>query len=269
MHFHLGVTPATILWTLTLAALFVLLTVLVGRDRVRRFPWFTAAIALVTVRLMADRLLYEHLTPVHMSAVYFTLADLAVFVDLLVLIEIARRAFPGAPRFAVAVTALVAIVISALVLVVWGSWPAWNAVAAPSGLAHVRFLQMFSQKGDIFAAILAVELGILVVFLGRRFHAGWRSHPQGIAIGLSAAAIALLVTRAMLQAVGTHAVIHTRGDLTRLFALQDRVADANSAIYFAVLIWWIAVLWIDEPATRRAEPAHPEPSSSQASGQLR
>lgn len=269
MHFHFGLTAVTVLWTLTLAALFVLLTVLFGRDRVRCFPWFTASIAIITVRLMADRLLYGHLTPVHMSAVYFTLADLAVPVDLLVLIEIARRAFPGIPRRATVITTLVPIAISASVLIVWGPWPAWNTVAAPSGLAHVRLLQMFSQKGDLFAAVLAIELGILVVFLGRRFHAGWRSHPQGIVIGLSAAAISLLVTRAMLQAVGTHAVIHTRGDLSRLFALQDHISNANSAIYFAILIWWIAVLWLDEPWPRSPQPAHPEAETSQASGQLR
>lgn len=248
MRFHFALIPVLILWTLTLAALFVLLTVLFGRDRVRRFPWFAASISLITVRLMADRLLYGHLKPVHMSAVYFTLADLAVVVDLLVLIEIARRAFPGAGRRAVILTALVTIAISAAILVIWGPWPAWNTMDAPSGLAHVRFMQMFSQRGDIFAAILAIELGFLVVFLGRRFLAGWRSHPQGIAIGLSTAAMALLVTRALLQAVGTHAVIHSHTDLTRLFALQDRISSANSAIYLAVLIWWIGVLWVDEPA---------------------
>ena len=264
MHFHFGLTPVQILWTLTLAALFVLLTVLVGRERVHRFPWFTTSIGLVTLRLMADRLLYGHLTPVHMSAVYFTLADLAVVVDILVLIEIARRAFAGARRRAAVVTAFVAILISASVLIAWGPWPAWRTVAAPSGLAHVRLMQMFSQKGDVFAAILAVELGILVVFLGRRFHAGGRSHPQRIAIGLSAAAMALIVTRAFLQAVGTHSVIHSRRDLAHMFALQDRIAEANSAIYFVVLIWWIACLWIDEPAGRTAETVSSQPSKLSA-----
>ncbi|MGH9591117.1 MAG: hypothetical protein ACRD25_12035 [Terracidiphilus sp.] len=260
MHLHFALTAVQILWTLTLAALFVLLTVLVGRERVRRFPWFTAGIGLVTVRLMADRLLYGHVAPVPMSAIYFTLADLAVVLDILVLIEIARRAFSGASRRAALVTALVTVAISASTLIVWGPWPAWNTIAAPSGVAHTRFLQMFSQKGDVFAAILAVELGILVVFLGRRFRAGWRSHPQRIAIGLSAAALALLATRALLQAVGSHAAIHSRQDLARMFALQDRIAEANSAIYLLVLIWWIGSLWIDQPDGRASQPAQTEPA---------
>jgi hypothetical protein len=264
MHFHFGLTAVQILWTLTLAALFVLLTVLAGRERVRRFPWFTAGIGLVTVRLMADRLLYGHLTPARMSAIYFSLADLVVAVDILVLVEIARRAFVGAARRAVIVTVLVTVAIAASVLLLCGPWPAWNTVAAPSGVAHIRFLQMFSQKGDIFVAILTVELGILVVLLGRRFHAGWRSHSQRIAIGLSAAAMALLATRALLRVVGTHAAIHSRQDLTRLFALQDRIVDANSAIYLLVLIWWIGSLWIDEPTARASEPVPSEPASLNA-----
>ena len=264
MHFHFGLTAVQILWTLTLAALFVLLTVLVGRERVRRFPWFTAGIGLVTVRLIADRLLYGHLTPVRMSVIYFSLADLVVAIDILVLIEIARRAFAGAPRRAVIVTVLVTIAISASVLFAWGPWRAWNTAAAPSGVAHIRFLQMFSQKGDIFVAILAIELGIFVVLLGRRFHAGWRSHSQRIAIGLSGAAMALLATRALLQAVGTHAAIHSQQDLTRLFALQDRIADANGAVYLLVLIWWIGSLWIDEPTARASEGIPPEPAALKA-----
>ena len=259
MHFHFDLTAVQILWTLTLAALFVLLIVLVGRERVRRFPWFTAGIGLVTLRLMAARLLYGHLSPVRMSAIYFILADVAVVLDILVLVEIARRAFVGAGRRAALATALVTVVISAFILIVWGPWPAWNTVAAPSGVAHVRFLQMFSQKGDVLAAILAVELGILVAFLGRRFHAGWRSHPQRIAIGLSAAGLALLATRALLQIVGTHSTIHSRQDLARLFALQDRIAEANSAIYLLVLIWWIGSLWIDEPAGHPSQSTQSEP----------
>ena len=56
MHLNFGFTTVQILWTLTFAALLVLLVVLLGRDRTRRFPWFTASIALVAVRLLASRM---------------------------------------------------------------------------------------------------------------------------------------------------------------------------------------------------------------------
>lgn len=261
MHFHFALTAVQILWTLTFAALLVLLTVLAGRERIRRFPWFTASIALLALRLLAERLIYGHLAPIPTSAVFFSLADLAVLLNLLVLIEIARRAFKPARRRTLVIASLAAIAVSAGIVAAWGPWPAWKTVAAPSELSHLRFMQMLSNKGDLFAALLAVELGILVVFLGRRFHAGWRSHPQGIAIGLSAAAISLLITRATLQAIGAHTIIHSHAEFERVLGLQARIANANSAIYFGVLIWWIAVLWIDEPAASatpqlKSDPAH-------------
>lgn len=257
MHFHFELTAVQILWTLTFAALLVLLTVLVGRDRVRRFPLFTASIAFLALRLMAERLLYGHMAPIPMSVLFFALADLAVLVNLLVLLEIARHAFEGAHRRAALITSSLALVISAAVIAAWGPWPSWKTVAAHSELARVRFMQMVSQKGDMFVAILAVELGTLVVFLGRRYGAGWRSHTQRVVIGLSAAAMSLIATRATLQTIGTHATIHSHAELNRLFALQGRIADANSAIYLAVLVWWIAALWVDEPAQSAAAPAGP------------
>ncbi|HEX8710747.1 MAG TPA: hypothetical protein VF730_02655 [Terracidiphilus sp.] len=247
MHFHFTLNAVQILWTLTFAALLVLLTVLVGRERVRRFPWFTASIGLLTLRLLAERLIYGHMAPIPTSVLFFTLADLAVLLDLLVLAEIARRAFDGARRRPVVIASFAAIAVAVAVVGIWGPWPARRTVFAHSELAHVRLMQLLSEKGDIFAAVLAIELGILVVFLGRRFRAGWRSHPQGIAIGLSAAATSLLVTRAALQAIGAHTTIHSHAELEQALALQGRIANANSAIYFAVLIWWIAVLWLDEP----------------------
>ena len=38
-----------ILWTLTFAAQLVLLVVLLGRDRARRYPWFTAGVVILAV----------------------------------------------------------------------------------------------------------------------------------------------------------------------------------------------------------------------------
>ena len=47
MHFNFDFSTAQVLWTLTFAALLVLLVVLLGRDRAQRFPWFTASIAMM------------------------------------------------------------------------------------------------------------------------------------------------------------------------------------------------------------------------------
>ena len=95
MHF-LGFTIVQILWTLTFAALLVLLVVLLGRDRARRFPWFTASMVLTALRLLSSRMLYGRLAPITMSQIFLTLALIEALLCLLVAVEIARRAFSGA-----------------------------------------------------------------------------------------------------------------------------------------------------------------------------
>ncbi len=264
MQSHFELSAVLILWTLTFAALLVLLAVLVGRERIRRFPWFTASIALMALRLMVNRLLYGRLAPIPMSAIFFALADSAVVINLLVLVEIARRGFRGATRGKWVAGVLVTVAIAAAVVIIWGPWPAWKTVADPSELARIRLMQLISEKGDMLAAVLAVQLGFLFVIFGHRFHAGWRSHPQRIAIGLSTAALSLIATRAILEYVGMHAIIHSREQFARVMAFQAHVGNGNSAVYLCVVIWWIASMWIDEPqlpadqAATGADPDHPD-----------
>ena len=57
MHSNFDFSASQILWTLTFAALLVLLVVLLGRDRARRFPWFTASIATMGLLLLTSQLL--------------------------------------------------------------------------------------------------------------------------------------------------------------------------------------------------------------------
>src|ERR1700739_1041853 len=98
MHFNFDFSAVQVLWTITFAAHLVLLVVLLGRDRIRRFPWFTTAIGLVTLRLLISRLLFGRLPQLSMSAIFVVLADLSSIVGLLVVVELARRAFSRAPR---------------------------------------------------------------------------------------------------------------------------------------------------------------------------
>ena len=74
MHFNYDFTTVQVLWTLTFAALLVLLVVLLGRDRMRLFPWFTLSMALTAVRLLASRMLYGRMAPITMSEIFLTLA---------------------------------------------------------------------------------------------------------------------------------------------------------------------------------------------------
>ena len=264
MHFNFGFTTVQVLWTLTFAALLVLLVVLLGRDRARRFPWFTLSMALTAVRLLASRMLYGRMAPLTMSRIFLSLAVVEALVCLLVAVEMARRAFAGAGRRAWLIGTPVVLAVGALVLYTWGPWPAWKALTADSTLAVLRLMQLVVQKTDLLFDVLTIELCLLVVMCGRRFKAGWRSHTQQIIIGLSTASIAQMAARGSWQAIALHAVPHSEADYEHIMSLQEKLYNANSVVFLIVVVWWIVCLWINEPGT--VIPAAEETSAAAPEG---
>lgn len=233
------------------------MVVLLGRDRVKRFPWFTASIVLMALRMLASRLLLGRMAPVVSSEIFLVLADLASITALLVVVEMARRAFAGASRRAWIVATLILLAIAGVVIAEWGPWPSIKTLLAGSTLSVLRTMQLVAQKTDLFADVLIIQLCLLVVLLGRRFMAGWRSHVQQIVIGLSTAAIAQLAVRLIWQEIALHTTIHQQAEYQRVMDLQSKFYNANSLVYLAVLVWWIACLWIDEPGMNTANEGTP------------
>ncbi|MGA2674078.1 MAG: hypothetical protein ABSE99_12725 [Terracidiphilus sp.] len=259
MHFNFGFTAVQILWTLTFAAQLVLLVVLLGRERMRRFPWFAASIVLVTLRLLASRLLFGRLPQITSATIFIAMADLVAILGLLVMVELARRAFATARPRTWIVGTLATAAVGIAVLALWGAWPAWKTLIADSSyLGVLRLMQLVAQKGELLVNVLTVELSLLIVLFGRRFKAGWRSHTQQIAIGLSTMAIAQLAVQAIWQIIATTAAPHSRDEYMRILGLRDKLLSANNVVYLAVLVWWVAWLWFDEPGTPRADEASAE-----------
>jgi hypothetical protein len=248
MHFDFDFSASQILWTLTFAALLVLLVVLLGRDRAKRFPWFTADIAMMGLLLLTTQLLLDRMSRLSGTAIFLAISDLNVAISLLVLIEVARQSFRGAKRLGWIVCTLVMLASGVAVLASWGPWPAWKTLTASSQLVTIRLMDLAVDKGMLFSGVLTIELGLLVTLLGRRFGAGWRSHAQRIAIGLSTAALAQMALRAGLEAIGSHSQIHTQAEYEKLLGLRQKMIHANNVVYLGVLLWWIASLWMDEPA---------------------
>ena len=235
------------LWTLTFAGLLVLLVVLLGRDRARRFPWFMTSIVLTALRLLTSRLLYGRMAPITLSAISIMLTDVTAVVALLVVVEMARRAFVSAPRRAWIVSTVVMVAVSAGIVIVWGPWPAWKTVAEVSVLGALRFMQLVAQKGNSFADLLTIELGLLVAFFGRRYKAGWRSHTQRLVIGLAVAAISQIAVEVVWRELTMYARPRSLADYQHIIGMQEKLLNANSTVYLVVLVWWIACLWKDEP----------------------
>lgn len=254
MHLNFAFTAVQVLWTLTFAAHLVLLVVLLGRDRARRFPWFTTAIVLVALRLVSSRLLYGRLPAMTMSAVFIVLADLSAVAGLMVVVELSRSAFARTERRTWIVATLVLLALGAGVLAGWGPWPAWKAMKLDSVLAVLGFMQLVAQKASLLVDVLTVALGLLVVLFGRRYGAGWRSHVQQIVIGLSTASLAQLAVQITWQIIARTAAPHSMAEYERIVGLREKLFNANSAVYVVVLVWWIVFLWLDEPGAAPAVP---------------
>jgi hypothetical protein len=243
MHLNFNFTAVQILWTLTFAAHLVLLVVLLGRDR----AWFTTAIALVALRLIASRLLFGRLPQLTLGTIFVILADVSAVVSFLVLLELARRVFGNARRALWVFWSLVLLAIGGVVLATWGHWPAWKTINPTTWMALLSLLQMFAQKGGLLTDVLTATLGVLVVSFGRRYGAGWRSHAQQIMIGLSTASMAQLSVQAIWEVIAKTAKPHSMAEYDRIVGLREKLFNGNSVVYLAVAIWWIVCLWIDEP----------------------
>jgi hypothetical protein len=249
MHFHFNFSATEILWTLTFAGLLVLLVVLLGRDRARRFPWFTASMVMMALRMVASRLLAQRMSQIAFSEIFLVLADLSAIIALGVVAEIARRAFKSAGRAAWIVGAIVLLGVGGVITAKWGPWPAWKTLMAGSELSALRLMQLIAQKADLLADMLVIQLGLAVVLFGRRFGAGFRSHTQQIVIGLSTASLAQSAIRFIWQQIALHTTIHSQADYSHVMSLQEKFYNANNVVYLVVLVWWIACLWIDEPGS--------------------
>lgn len=247
MHPHFAFTAVEVLWTLTFASQLVLLVVLLGRERAQRFPWFTASIVIMGLQRLTERVLYNRLPQLTLGAIVLTLLDIGVLVGLLLLVELARKGFRGVKRRTWIVATVVLLAVGAAVLRYWGPWPEWKTLTANSRLAILLCMQLFAQKGELLIGVLTIELGILMALFGRRYRAGWRSHAQRILIGLSTAAIGQLSVQIIWQIIALHTKPTSQEQYERVIGLHDKMSNANSAVYIAVLIWWIACLWMDEP----------------------
>lgn len=246
MHFNFNFSAVQILWTLTFAAILVLLVVLLGRDRARRFPWFTTSVVIIGLRLLASRLLFDRLAPIPMNTIFLSLALIAGLVNIVVLVELALCAFAGASRRAWMITMLVLLGASGIVVAFWGPWPAWKTLALDSALAWLRLVQFITQKLDLMVDSLSIGLGIVVIAFGRRYAAPFRSHTQQIVIGLSTTALAQTAARAIWQAIATHAAPTTQAEYERVVGMQEKLYNASSAVFVVVLVWWIVCLWRNE-----------------------
>lgn len=260
MKFHLPFSANEILWALTFAGYLVLLVVLMGRDRVHRFPWFTASSVLIAFRLLTAKMLYGRLAQIPMAELFIGLALLGSLINVGVLLELARKGFAGIKRGAWVAGALTLMILGAIVLYFWGEWPALQTITAGGGLiGSLQLLQFIALKASLLLDVETVLLGLAIVIFGSRFRAGWRTHIQCIMIGLSTVSLSQLVSEAIAQILGRNAHPKTMAEAQHFLDLRDRIFYANSAVLVLALIWWIWCLWKNEPGDDKPAAVNPNP----------
>ena len=245
-----------VLWTLTFAAQLVLLVVLVGRDRARRYPWFTTGIALAALDLMANVLLQGRMDRILLQEILIPLGGLSAIVALLVVTEAAWQAFAKAPRAQWIANSAGLLAVSGVLLTISGPWPVWKQLDWNAPMLKLSLLQFFGKKVELLAALLILGVCVLVVIFGRSFKAGWRSHTQSIVIGLTAVAVALLG----LEVVIAQTAHVTKANYANVMLWRRGFAFGHEIIYIAALVWWIVWLWRDEPGAAALQEETPQTS---------
>ncbi len=254
MHWNIQL----ILWALVLAAHLVLMIVLLGRERIGRFPWFTAAIALSAIRLIADHLLHSKLTTVAFYWESYSGSILQGIVGVLVLIELCRHVFSSGRAGKILKGKgwigglLVTVPIAFAVAALWNLGLSWATMKADAAHLPLYIDLYVALKSELFVAVLTVEIGVLLQFFGRRFGAKWRSHDRQIVLGLSTVSLALLTVQATTDIVKHNLHLTSRDQYEHVIRMFENLDNGRFAVWLLALIWWIIWLWRDEPGAQPA-----------------
>ena len=218
-----------LLWAGGLIGHIVLLCVLFGRRRARRFPVFTA---LIGVNVLRSVVLYCTLrlgTPYEYFYTYWSLAIVDVGMQLAVVYELASQVFRPLGTWAKDVqnSLLLLILFSVLVAV------ALTLLAAPP--AH-DWRQIVVIRGSFFSATLMSELFVGMIALSTTVGLPWKSYTARISQGLGIYSIVCILVEASHSYFGSAAGTALALSLTRL----------RMCIYIACIGFWVVMLWRNE-----------------------
>ena len=251
MHFSIE----QILWAILLAAHLTLLIVLMGRERAARFRWFTAYIALSTIILIANHMLHGKLTTVAFYWQSYSLLALESIIALFMLFELAKQVFStgkngliAKPNFYLGWGAIL-IALTAAAVWAWGPWPTLQALQADPTQLRLLIVILIGMKGQLGVMILTVLVALVLRIFGPRFGAGWRSHPQQIALGLSTSALAYLAVQGINDILSHTLHPKSREEYDHAVHLVTRLENARTVIWILALAWITFWLWRDEPGS--------------------
>jgi hypothetical protein len=214
-----------------------LLAVLLGRGRVRRFPFFTIYIG---SNLAGDAILYyvsRHGSHSAYFDAYWILRAIDVAAQLGVFYEIAGMVFRPLGVWAADIrkrfTLLALGSLAVAALLTWLASPPTE-----------YFVQTVVIKGSFFVACLMSELFVITTALSTRVGLAWRNHVSAVAQGIGIYSITTVIiegANSYLGAVGAAAA----------YARLERV---RVVLYTLCLCYWNIRLYQNEPVRREITP---------------
>jgi hypothetical protein len=223
------------LWVIGLVGHIVLVAVLWRKRRAQRFPIFTTLITFYLVRTLA-LFFTMHYCGIKSNAYfysYWTLGIGDVFLQLLVLYELALQIFRPTGRWAVDVRGSFLWLVGASVLLATGL--TWLAAPATRSFKQVVFI-----RGNFFSSVLMSELFVGMVVLSVTSGLPWRTHVARIAQGLGVCAIVGILIEALQSYFG----------LVRGSEVYQALSQVQISTYLLTLLYWIITLGRDAPEPR-------------------
>lgn len=224
----------TLLWAAGSLLNAALLCVLLLRGRFRTLPWFTTWIAFGSLFNLACYLTRQWGSHGMYAVVYWTGAFVDMLLQIAVILEIARLVLMRRGRW-VDGAARRLLIIGAL-----GTGLAASLALADKPVDSTG-LVLWSERGNIFAAVIVCSLFTGVVAVSQQLGLGWRSHAIRVGYGLTAWALVAFAVDALHGYFGPH---HYAESLNHV---QD-------CVFVASLLYWIATLWREEPPLKNIAP---------------
>ena len=278
MPAHFALTFRQVLWTLSFASHLVLLVVLFGRHLARRYPFFTAITVLLALRLLAEDLLGGRIAVLTLQEIYLVGSDLSALLALGLSVELLRRAFAGASRAFWQRTIAALTLVTATAMGFWKPWLTPAQICPPNATTTIRVLNAMVlwaaprgtllvprglDKGNLLGQLLLLQVGLLILFLGRRYQAPLRSHTFKIALGFAALALVWLGSQLGWQIIVSTVHIQSRAQYDGILALGGRLINTGHIANLIAVLWWIGWLWFEEKQPLQAASVAPAEDSAE------
>ena len=221
---------ARVLWAAGFIEQAALLLVLIGRRRYRSFPVFTAWIGFLVAKTAVLFTLYRVGSPREYAMVYWSGEVLDLLFQIGVIFEICRSVLrPTGTWIRDALRSFLFLAGIGLAVALVLSW-----FASPNS---PNSLGAWIERGNIFSALLCLEVFLAMVAASTRLGLVWRNHVMGVASGWAVWAVVGFFVEAAFSYLGPnwHGIV------------LDQIRIVT---YQLVTIYWIAMFWQNEPAER-------------------